>query len=132
MVPQPRGRGNAAAGNHAGAVNGPPVTLASSTQVASITELRTEINVLSNPNPLGAASELVDYAMLEGPDGTMIRVRTLYDTGATDSILDYKLTRFYHHTESVKYDARGINSVKRFQTHIGELKIVRRDGTHIG
>ena len=114
VIPQPGGRGGAAASNHAGAVNGPPVTLASSTQAASITKLRTEVNVLSNPNPLGAASELVDYALLEGPDGTTIRVRTLYDTGATDSMLDYKLARFFHHTEEVEYVAKGVNSVKTF------------------
>ena len=82
------GRGGAAAGNNAGQVTGPPVTLTSSNQVASITELRTEVNVLSNPNPLGAANELVDYAVLEAPNGTRLKVRTLYDSGATDSILD--------------------------------------------
>ena len=101
MVPQPRGSGNAATGNRAGSVLGPPVILAASTQVASITELRTEINVLSNPNPVGTSSELVDYAMLEAPDGTRLRIRTLYDTGATDCILDWILAKFFLHTEEV-------------------------------
>ena len=87
-VPQPMGPGGAAAANQTAPVNRPPVALTSSTQVASITELRTEVSVLSNPNPLGAANELVDYAMLEALDGTLLKVRTLYDSGATDSILD--------------------------------------------
>ena len=70
FVPQPRGRGGAAANDNAGRVNGPPVTLSSNAQLADITELRTEVNVLRNPNPVGTSSELVDYAIVEAPDGT--------------------------------------------------------------
>ena len=131
VVPQPRGHGGAA---RAGAVNGPPVTLTSSTQAASITELRTEIwcrDALVNPNPLGAASELTDFAVLEHPDGTRVRVRTLYDSGATDSVLDYSLARFFHHTKEVKYTSKGVNSSKTLCTHIGDLRIIRRDGTFV-
>ena len=98
-VAQPRGPGRAAAENQASTVNRPPLALTSSTHVASITELRTEITLqdLCNPNPLGAANELVDHAILEAPDGTQIKVRTLYDTGAQYSIIDWKLSRFHHH-----------------------------------
>ena len=98
-VPQPRGPGRAATEHQTSTVNGPPLTLTSNTHVASITELRTEITNqdLCNPNPLGAANELVDQAILEAPDGTQIKVRTLYDTGAQDSIIDWKLSRFSHH-----------------------------------
>ena len=131
MVPKPRGSGNAATGNRAGSVLGPPVILAASTQVASITELRTEINVLSNPNPVGTSSELVDYAMLEAPDGTRLRIRTLYDTGATDCILDWKLAKFFHNTEIVELKNKGIHSTQNSATHIGTLKIIRADGTQI-
>ena len=70
FVPQPTGRGGAAANDNTGAVIGPPVTLSSNTQLADITELRTEVNVLQNPNPVGTASELMDYAIIEAPDGT--------------------------------------------------------------
>ena len=110
------------------------MTLTSSTQAASITELRTEIwcrDALVNPNPLGAASELTDFAVLEHPDGTRVRVRTLYDSGATDSVLDYSLARFFHHTKEIEYTSKGVNSVKKFRTHIGDLKIIRHDGTFI-
>ena len=130
-VPQPMGPGGAAAANQTAPVKRPPVALTSSTQVASITELRTEVNGLSNPNPLGATNELVDYAMLEAPDGTLLKVRTLYDSGATDSILDWKLASFLHHTQEVEVAAQGINSTATYSTHVGELKIMRADGTHI-
>ena len=69
-VPQPRGPGRAAAENQASTVTGAPLTLTYSTHVASITELRTEVTDLDlcNPNPLGAANELVEHAILEAPD----------------------------------------------------------------
>ena len=125
------GHGGAA---RAGEVNGPPVTLTSSTQAASITELRTKIwccDVLANTNPLGAACELTDFALLEGPDGKRVRERTLYDSGATDSVLDYSMARFFHHTKEIKYTSKGVNSVKKFRAHIGGLKIIRHDRTFI-
>ena len=84
-----------------------------------------------NPNPLGTASELTDFAVLEHPDGTRVRVRTLYDSGATDSIVDYSLARFFHHTKKVKYTCRGVNTNKTVSTHVGDLKIIRSDGTFV-
>ena len=107
--------------------------MTSITHVASITKLRTEVNDLdlSNPNPLGAANELVDRVVLEAPDGTQIKVRTLYDTGAQDSIIDWKLARFYHHAQEAKVETKGINSTKGYSTHVIELKVVRVDGTPV-
>ena len=114
-------------------MTGPPLTLTSNTHVASITELITEITPqdLCNPNPLGAANELVDHAILEAPDGTQIKVRTLYDTGAQDSIIDWKLSRFYHHAQEVKVETKGINSTKDYSTHIIKLKVICADGTPV-
>jgi hypothetical protein len=72
-------------------VASPPVTVASTLPVTSVTELRTslEVPVISNPNALGSASELVDICILEGPDGRRRRVRVIYDSGATDTVVDF-------------------------------------------
>ena len=69
--------------------------------------------------------------MLEAPDGTQLRIRILYNTGATDGILDWKLAKFFHHMQKGKNDSKGVNSTKPYATHVGELKIMRFDGTHI-
>ena len=84
-----------------------------------------------NPTPLGAASELTDFAVLEHQNETRERVRTLYDSGATESVLDYSLARFFHHTREIEYTSKGVNSVKKFRTHIGNLKIICHDRTFI-
>ena len=64
-VAQPRGL----SGSFGPGVASPPMTVASTLPVASVTELRTslEVPVISNPNAIGSASELVDICVLEGP-----------------------------------------------------------------
>ena len=110
-------------------VNGPPVPLSNDSPVAaSLTELRTEISVLANPNPLGTAAELVDYCMLEAPNGSRITVRCLYDAGGTDTILDWRLGYLFHHYVPVTVGVNGAVGSRNFSSHVGELKVVRADG----
>ena len=110
-------------------VAGPPVPVPSGAPVAaSLTELRTEIAVLANPNPLGTASELVDYCMLEAPDGRRFTVRCLYDAGGTDTILDWRLSKLFHHYVPVTVGVNGAVGSRNFSSHVGELKVVRADG----
>ena len=106
--------------------------MSSNAQLADITELRTEVNVLRNPNPVGTSSELVDYAIIEAPDGTQLKVRTLYDTGASDSLLDWRLAKFFQGPPvPVNITSNGINKSTATATHIGELKVIRQDGSSI-
>ena len=125
IVPQPRGTGLAA----------PPLTITSTSAAASVTELRSSTShtsyVVSNPNALGGASELVDVCVLEGPDGKLRKARVIYDSGATDTVVDFKLASYFHDWEEVQYCSRGVNTTRSFSTHIGTLKIVRFDGSHI-
>ena len=110
-------------------VTGPPVQLPSDAPAAaSITELRTEISVLANPNPLGTAAEMVDYCMLEAPNGSRITVRCLYDAGGTDTILDWRLGHLFHHYVPVTVGVNGAVGSRNFSSHVGELKVVRADG----
>ena len=67
-VPQPRGLNN----NSGTGVAAPPLTMVSALPAASVSELRNTSYTsytVSNPNALGAASELVDICILEAPDG---------------------------------------------------------------
>ena len=115
--------------SQAGSVSGPPVPLAQDSSVAaSLTELRTEISVLANPNPIGTAAELVDYCMLEAPNGRRITVRCLYDSGGTDTILDWRLGSFFHHSVPVTVGVNGAVGSRNFTSHVGELKVIRADG----
>ena len=112
-----------------GPVSGPPVPLPNNSSVAaSLTELRTEISILANPNPLGTAAELVDYCMLEAPNGSRVTVRCLYDAGGTDTILDWRLGHFFHHYVPVTVGVNGAVGSRNFSSHVGELKVVRADG----
>ena len=101
-------------------VNGPPVPLSNDSPVAaSLTELRTEISVLANPNPLGTAAELVDYCMLEAPNGSRITVRCLYDAGGTDTILDWRLGYLFHHYVPVTVGVNGAVGSRNFSSPRG-------------
>ena len=119
----PQGGGVSAAGK-------PPVELGNDVPAgASITELRTEMSILVNPNSLGTALELVDYALLVAPDGSTMRVRTIYDTGGTDCMIDWKLDRFFHHQVPVTVGVNGATGTRMFASQVGELRILNADGT---
>ena len=126
---QPRGQGS----NSGSAVTSPPVTMISTLPTASVSELRTslEVPVLSNPNPLGSASELVDVCIFEGLDGKQRKVRVLFNSGATDNILDFSLASYYHSVEQVKYTSKGVNTTKNYSTHMGSIDILRQDGSYL-
>ena len=112
----------------------PPLTMVSALPAASVSELRSTSYTsytVSNPNALGAASELVDICILEGPDGRQRKARVIYDSGATDTVVDFKLASYYHSYESVEYTSRGVNTTRNFATHIGTLKILRHDGSYL-
>ena len=117
------------AGGVGGAVGSPPVQLNGGAAVgASLTELRTEMTVLVNPNSLGAALEMVDYAMLVAPDGSTMRVRTIYDNGGTDCMLDWRLDRFFHHKVPVTVGINSATETRKFRSEVGELRIVNAQG----
>ena len=97
----------------------------------AVTNLRTEMTTLANPLKLGSACEIVDYARLQAPDGTLIRVRTFYDSGGTDSLLDYRLSRFFHHHVPVTVGINGSNSSRTLQSHVGDLKLLKSDGSAV-
>ena len=74
----------------------------------------------------------MDYAIVEAPDGTQLKVRTLYDTGASDSLLDWRLAKFFQGPPvPVNITSNGINKSTATATHIGELKVIRQDGSSI-
>ena len=113
-----------------GSVEGPPVEMADGATVsASLSELRTETYCLANPNKLGSALEFTDHCMLQAPDGSEIIVRTIYDGGGTDTILDWRLTRFFHHDVPCKVGVNGALGTKKFNSHIGDLKVIKADGS---
>ena len=118
-------------GSQSGAASGPPVELnGDAAEGATVTELRTEMSVLVNPNPLGSALEMVDYAVLIAPDGSTVRVRTIYDSGGTDSMIDWRTAdKFFHHAVPTKVGVNGANGSRLFQTLVGELRIMNADGT---
>ena len=78
---------------------------------------------------MGTSSELVDYAIIEAPDGTQLKVRTLYDTGATDSLLDWKLAKYFHQAQDVRINQSGINTSATTSTHICTIKVILIDGS---
>ena len=120
--PQPSGGTSSVAGS-------PPIELPDSVPAgASITELRTETSILVNPNSLGTALELVDYALLVAPDGSTLRVRTIYDTGGTDCMIDWRLDRFFHHQVPVTVGVNGATGTRMFASQVGELRIVNAGG----
>ena len=121
--PKPQSSGSTSA------TGGPPIELPDSVPAgASITELRTETSILVNPNSLGTALELVDYALLVAPDGSTLRVRTIYDTGGTDCMIDWKLDRFFHHQVPVTVGVNGATGTRMFASQVGELRILNADG----
>ena len=129
-VPQPRGLSNSSGTG----VTAPQLTMVSALPAASVSELRSTSYTsytVSNPNALGAASELVDICILEGSDGRQCKARVIYDSGATDTVVDFKLASYYHSYESVEYTSRGVNTTRNFATHIGILKILRHDGSYL-
>ena len=102
-VPQARGTGGTG-------VVAPPLTMVSAPPAASVSELRNTSYTsytVSNPNALGAASELVDVCILEAPDGRQRKARVIYYSGATDTVVDFKLASYYHAYEGVEYTSRG-------------------------
>ena len=90
---------------------------------ASLTELRTEMAVsyLANPNPLGSASEMVDYVVLVAPDGSRRMIRCIYDGGGTDTVLDFKLSRYFHHHVPAVVGVNGANTSRNFASHVGAV-----------
>ena len=109
----------------------PPVELADGSNVAAtLTELRTESYCLANPNKIGSALEFVDHCMLQAPDGSKIIVRTIFDGGGTDTILDWRLNRFFHHDVPCKVGVNGAIGTKKYDSHIGDLKVIRSDGSY--
>merc|ERR1719266_3110342 len=66
--------------------------------------------------------------MLEAPNGSRVTVRCLYDGGGTDTILDWRLGRFFHHYVPVTVGVNGAVGSRNFSSHVGELKVVRADG----
>ena len=122
------GGGNQGGGN----VEEAPVPVgATGGPAPAVTQLRTEMTTLANPLKLGSACEVVDYARLQAPDGTLIRVRAFYDGGGTDSILDYRLSRFFHHHVPVTVGINGSNSSRTLQSHVGDLKLLKPDGSAV-
>ena len=115
-------------GNGGGGNGGPPVPLNGPVPAEeTVTGLRTEISVI-NPQALGTALETVDYALLVAPDGSTIRVRTIYDNGGSDCMVDWKLERYFHHKSPVTVGVNGANGTRRFRSEIGELKLVDANG----
>ena len=108
-----------------------PVNGTGGSPQAAVTQLRTEMTTLANPLKLGSACEVVDYARLQAPDGTLIKVRAFFDGGASDSILDYRLGRFFHHYVPVTVGINGSNSSRRLQSHVGDLKLLKPDGSAV-
>ena len=110
----------------------PPVELDDDSNVAaSLTELRTESYCLANPNKLGSALEFVDHCMLQAPDGSQVIVRTIFDGGGTDTILDWRLNRFFHHDVPCKVGVNAAVGTKKYDSHIGDLKVIRSDGSYL-
>ena len=98
------------------------MTMVSALPAASVSELRSTSYTsytVSNPNAIGAASELVDICILEGPDGRKRNARVIYDSGATDTVVDFKLASYYHSYGSVEYTSRGVNTTRNYATHLG-------------
>ena len=127
---QPRGLSS----NSGTGVTSPPLTMVSTLPAASVSELRNTSYIsyiVSNLNALGAASELVDICILEGPDGRQQQVRVIYDSGATDTVVDFKLASYYHSHESVEYTSRALKTNKNCATHIGTLKILQHEGSYL-
>ena len=117
--------------NPSPSISGPPIEATSSApEAASLTELRCELTVscLANKNPLGSSSEMVDECVLFSPDGERKLVRVLYDGGSTDTILDFKLARFFHHWAPARVDVNGANSSKKYDSHLGEVRLLKADG----
>ena len=113
-------------------IDGPPVEIPGPVgEAASLTELRFEMTAsfLANPNPLGGASEMADECVLIAPDGTRRLVRVLYDWGATDSVVSFELARFFHHFAPARVAVNGANSSRCFKSHVGELRVLKADGT---
>ena len=121
--------GRAGTGGSGGVTNGPPVPLEDGAPVqATVEQLRTEATVLVNPGLLGAALEIVDYAVLIAPDKSTLRVRTIYDNGGSDCMISWKMERFFHHRTGVTVGVNGANGTRRFKSEIGELQVLNADG----
>ena len=115
-----------------GSIDGPPVeTTNSSQEAASLTELRFELTTscLANKNPLGSASEMTDECVLFAPSGERRLVRVLYDWGATDSVVSFELARFFHHWAPARVAVNGANSTRNYKSHVGEIRLLKADGT---
>ena len=115
-----------------GSINGPPVeTTNSSQEAASLTELRFELTIscLANKNPLGSASEMADECILFAPSGERRLVRVLYDWGATDSVVSFELARFFHSWGPARVAVNGVNSTRNYKSHVGEIRLLKADGT---
>ena len=129
-----RGNGGSGGGGNqgGGGVEDAPVPVSGTGgSPPAVTNLRTEMTTLANPLKLGSACEIVDYARLQAPDGTLIRVRAFYDSGGTDSLLDYRLSRFFHHHVPVTVGINGSNSSRTLQSHVGDLKLLKSDGSAV-
>ena len=114
-----------------GPVDGPPVEIQNSASAAaSLTELRTEMTVLANPCSLGSAMEMADRCILVAPDGTRRMVRCIYDSGGTDSIVSFELGKYFHNSVPVAVSVNGANTSKMFSSHVGELQVLKADGTY--
>ena len=117
-------------GGGVSAAGTPPVELKNDVPVgASLTELRTEMSVLVNPNTLGSGLECCDYAMVVAPDGSVLKIRTIFDGAGTDCMIDWKLDRFFHHQVPVTVGVNGATGARKFASQVGELRIVNADGT---
>ena len=112
--------------------NLPPIELTDESNVgASISELRTESYILANPNKLGSALEFVDHCMLQAPDGSQLIIRVIFDGGGTDTILDWRLNRYFHHLAPCKVGVNGALGTRKYDSHIGDLKVIRSDGSFL-
>ena len=118
---------------HGGSANppqGPPVELGGDGSAGGeVVSLRTEMSVLVNPCSLGSALEMVDYALLLAPDGSKIKVRTIYDGCGTDCLVDWRIgDKFFHHQVPATVAINGATGTRRFASQVGELKLINADG----
>ena len=134
------GSHNSGAQQGGGRVDEPPVPVAGGGAAPadatvqhkySATMLRTEFAALANPLKLGSACELLDYVQLQAPDGSTLCVRAFFDSGGTDSMLDYRLSRFFHHYVPATVGINGSNACRALQSHVGDLKILLPNGNHV-
>ena len=130
-VPQPRGL-SSNFGSDGPGVAFPPVTTVSTLPAASVSELRSTVTsyTVSNPNALGSASDVVDICILEGPDRKQRKVRVIYDSGASDTVVDFKIVSYYHSLERVEYTSRGVDTNWNYSTHISTLMSLRQYGSY--